>query len=237
MPRLKKNTNLFGLDAMPETPDDIDKLYKSRGYKAIAGIDEAGRGALAGPVSAAAVILGNIEIPDLNDSKKVTPENRDILYDRIFSSGALIGVALVGPGRIDEINILQAALEAMAFALLMLKGEPDIVLIDGNQVPKGIENGVPIVKGDLRSKCIMAASIIAKVTRDRFMVRLSKQFPGFDFEIHKGYAVPAHYKAISEHGLTHYHRLSFQPCGDICQKLPCKTSNSKIAEPFLWERL
>ncbi|MCX6646765.1 MAG: ribonuclease HII [bacterium] len=197
----------------------IDSYYSGLGYRSIAGVDEAGRGALAGPVCAASVILGGEKIDGLNDSKKLSPHDRDVLYDKIFTKAQCVGVGMAGPGRIDEINILMASLEAMTNAVRMMSESPDIVLVDGNIVPAGLDNAVAIVKGDTKSQSIMAASIIAKVTRDRYMLLMDKSYPGFGFAQHKGYAVKAHYEALDAIGVTPIHRLSFEPCRKALESL------------------
>ncbi len=208
--------------------EPLDEFYLSMGFLNIAGVDEAGRGALAGPVSAAAVILGSAEIDGLNDSKKLTPGIRAELCDLIWRKAKCVGVAMVGSGRIDESNILQAAMEAMALAVRMLAETPGIVLVDGNQVPAGIENTVAIVKGDSKSRNIMAASIVAKVTRDRWMDRVASEYPEYGFEKHKGYAVPAHYKALEKCGVTPIHRMTFAPCRKVAGGLQGAGGTGKI---------
>lgn len=178
----------------------------------IAGIDEAGRGPLAGPVVAAAVILDPANIPDgINDSKVLEPELRVELYGHIVASAVSIGVG-IGPVRlIDEINILQAALWAMAQAERQLKPHPRVVLVDGNCLPRTRCRGRAIVGGDGKCVSIAAASIIAKVTRDRLMIELGAACPGYGFEQHKGYSTPEHFAAIDRLGVTEHHRRSFRP--------------------------
>ncbi len=205
--------SLFGVPDGIEPDEPVDPWYIERGFRLIAGVDEAGRGALAGPVCAAAVILGDARIDGLNDSKKLKPDVRVRLTEEIWMKARGVGVAMVGPAMIDSINILRAAMEAMRLAVRMLPISPEIVLVDGNQLPSGIDNGVAIVKGDTKSQAIMAAGIIAKVTRDAYMIRAARQFPDFMFEVHKGYAVRAHFNALEKHGPTDIHRLSFEPCG------------------------
>ena len=142
----------------------------------------------------------------------------------------MVGVALVGPGRIDEVNILQATMLAMNYAAQMLSKPPGIILIDGNQIPVGMENAVAVVKGDTKSRSIMAASIIAKVTRDRYMDRISEIYPEFGFEKHKGYAVPIHYEALARVGPSEIHRMSFAPCREARERLPESDSTGTIAD-------
>lgn len=188
----------------------LEKDAASRGMQVIAGVDEAGRGPLAGPVCAAAVILPfGLEIPGLNDSKKLTDKKRRELYDIIVEKALAYGIALVDEKRIDEINILQATFEAMEQAMLQLKVQPDLVLVDGNRAkafPYPVET---VVKGDSLSANIAAASILAKVTRDRLMEKMAEKYPGYGFEIHKGYGTKAHYAAIEKLGPSEIHRRTF----------------------------
>jgi len=182
-----------------------------QGYARIAGIDEAGRGPLAGPVVAAAVILPNgVDLPGVNDSKKLSPGKRDELYDLIMSSAAAVGVGSSDAGLIDAINILQATLAAMKLAVSMLTISPDCLLIDGiSKVPLSIPQKT-IKKGDSLSLSIAAASIIAKVTRDRLMVEYEARFPGYGFSAHKGYGCASHLAAIAELGPCPIHRKTFR---------------------------
>ena len=181
-----------------------------RDCRLICGIDEAGRGPLAGPVVAGAVILpADCEILYLNDSKKLSAAKREQLYDEIMEKAVAVGVGMAGPARIDEINILQATYEAMRAAVFDLGVKPDILLNDAVTIP-GIEiPQVPIIKGDARSVSIAAASIIAKVTRDRLMVQYDEVLPGYGFARHKGYGSKEHIEAIRELGPTPIHRRSF----------------------------
>ncbi len=177
----------------------------------ICGVDEAGRGPLAGPVCAAAVILPmDLEIEGLNDSKKLTERRREALYDIILSKAVAYGIAFASEKEIDEINILKATFLAMRRAVEQLKTKPSLVLVDGNRAPELGELPVKtIVKGDSLSANIAAASILAKVTRDRLMVELDGTYPQYGFSIHKGYGTKAHYAALMEHGLCPIHRRSF----------------------------
>ena len=188
----------------------IEKEKREQGFALIAGVDEAGRGPLAGPVCAAAVLLPfGLEIPGLNDSKKLTDKKRSELYDVIVEKALAYGIAMVDEKVIDEINILQATFRAMEDAMLQLKVKPDLVLIDGNRsrdFPFLVET---VVKGDSLSANIAAASILAKVTRDRFMEKMALEYPDYGFEIHKGYGTKAHYAAIAEHGPSAIHRRTF----------------------------
>ena len=185
-----------------------EREYSDRQY--ICGIDEAGRGPLCGPVVAGAVILPkNCDILYINDSKKLSEKMRDILYDEITSGAIAWGVGIVSPERIDEINILQATYEAMKIAIDNLKVTPDILLNDAVIIP-GIDiEQVKIIKGDAKSQSIAAASIIAKVTRDRMMAEYDKMYPGYGFAQHKGYGTKAHVEALKEYGPSPIHRKSF----------------------------
>jgi ribonuclease HII len=182
------------------------------GHVVVAGVDEAGRGPLAGPVLAAAIVLpGNLVLEGIRDSKQLTPEARDTLYEILRTHATAISVAAVGPERIDEVNILCATHEAMAAAVAGLPALPDLALVDGLAV-----RGLPcahqaIVKGDACCVSISAASIIAKVTRDRLMVSLDAQFPGYGFAQHKGYPTPAHRDALRRFGPFPIHRRTFRP--------------------------
>lgn len=179
-------------------------------YQYICGIDEVGRGPLAGPVVAGAVILPkDCDILYLNDSKKLSEKMRETLYDEIMEKAVATGIGIVGPGRIDEINILQATYEAMRMAIANLKVRPDLLLNDAVTIPEVDIKQVPIIKGDAKSISIAAASIIAKVTRDRLMVQYEEVLPGYGFASNKGYGSAAHIQAIQEIGATPIHRQSF----------------------------
>lgn len=188
-----------------------EKNAQSQGYRLVAGIDEAGRGPLAGPVVASAVILPTDFLADeLNDSKKLTPKKRDRLYDVIMNSSAAVGIGMVAAARIDEINILRASLLAMDKAVAELRTRPDYLLIDGT-FP--IDTDLPqtsLPKGDARSVSIAAASIIAKVTRDRMMAAYDEIYPRYGFARHKGYPTRAHKAAIAQFGCCPIHRRSFK---------------------------
>lgn len=189
----------------------------ARGFARVAGVDEAGRGPLAGPVAAAAVILPKaFSCPLLDDSKKLTKRRREIVYGEIIGNPAVVwGVAMVGPEEIDELNILRATHKAMAIALGSLSETPDIALVDGLPV-KGLP--VPhesLVKGDGLSLSIAAASVIAKVTRDRFMERIDSEFPAYGFARHQGYGTREHLEALRKHGPCRHHRRSFQPVSQL----------------------
>ena len=179
-------------------------------YQNIAGIDEAGRGPLAGPVVAASVILPvDCEILYLDDSKKLSAARREQLYDEITRKAAAYGVGIISAGRIDEINILQATYEAMQAAIEDMGEEPGMVLVDAVTIPKIKYKQVGIIKGDACSVSIAAASIIAKVTRDRIMMDFDQIYPGYGFASHKGYGSKAHIEAIKEYGPCPLHRKTF----------------------------
>lgn len=177
----------------------------------IAGIDEAGRGPWAGPVVAAAVILDPNAIPDgIDDSKMLDPEVREVLYRRITATSRY-GVGVADVARIDRDNILNATLWAMAEAVASLREMPVLALVDGNKLPRLKCDARAIVKGDSRCLSIAAASIVAKVTRDRMMMELAREVPGYGFERHKGYGTPEHRHALTRLGITVHHRRSFKP--------------------------
>lgn len=179
-------------------------------FEFICGIDEVGRGPLAGPVVAGAVILPkDCDILYLNDSKKLSEKMRESLYDEIMDKAVATGIGMVSPQRIDEINILQATYEAMRMAIDNLKVKPDLLLNDAVTIPEVTIKQVPIIKGDAKSASIAAASIIAKVTRDRLMVQYEEVLPGYGFASNKGYGSAAHIQALKELGVTPIHRESF----------------------------
>ena len=196
-----------------EVPIDL-WLYETEafdaGIKLICGVDEAGRGPLAGPVCAAAVILPpGLEIPGLNDSKKLTDKKRRELYDIIIEQAVSYGIAFASEQEIDEINILQATFLAMERAIQKLSPQPELALIDGNRTK---DFGLPvrtIVKGDSLSASIAAASILAKVTRDRLMEEYDAQYPQYGFAVHKGYGTKRHYEALREFGPSPIYRKTF----------------------------
>jgi len=199
-------------------PDfSLEDALVSRGFACIAGVDEAGRGPLAGPVAAAAVILPRpFSCPLLDDSKKLTRKRRDLLYAELTGNPEVLwAVAMVGPDEIDEINILCATHKAMGQAIASLSQKPDIALVDGLPV-KGLP--VPheaVVKGDGLSLSIAAASVIAKVTRDRFMEKIDQEFPAYGFARHQGYGTRAHIEALTKYGPCRHHRRSFQPVSQL----------------------
>ncbi len=182
----------------------------NNGYEVICGVDEAGRGPLAGPVYAAAVILpkGHI-VEGVNDSKKISEKKRELLFDKIISECVSYSVGIATEKEIDEINILQATFLAMRRAVDGLAIKPDIAFIDGNKKPGlDIEEQV-IVKGDAKSANIAAASIIAKVSRDRYMLQMAEKYPQYQFEKHKGYGTKLHYEMIEKYGISPIHRKTF----------------------------
>lgn len=189
---------------------EIEDSHFEKGIKLICGIDEAGRGPLAGPVCAAAVILPpQVEFPGLNDSKKLTDKRRRELFPIIKEQAVAYGIGLASHEEIDEINILQATYLAMERALARLSVKPELALIDGNRAK---DFGLPvetIVKGDSRSASIAAASILAKVTRDDLMLHAAEEYPQYQFDVHKGYGTKAHYAALTEHGPSPIHRMTF----------------------------
>ncbi len=188
----------------------LQALGRDSGTVLIGGIDEAGRGPLAGPVSAAVVLLpDDREFPYVNDSKKLSPKKRDELYDYIRENAAAFSVALVDAQRIDEINILQATYEAMRKAVADLEIQPEVLVNDAVKIP-GIElPQIPVVKGDAKCLSIAAASILAKVTRDRLMEEYDRQYPEYGFASHKGYGTAQHIAAIRKYGPCPIHRQSF----------------------------
>ena len=189
---------------------EIENGCFAEGYNIICGVDEAGRGPLAGPVCAAAVILpANAVIPGLNDSKKLTDKKRRELMPVIKELALGYGIAFADEKEIDEINILQATYLAMKRAIDMLPIKPDLALVDGNRAG---DFGLPVktvVKGDSLSASIAAASVLAKVTRDDLMLTLAEKYPQYGFEVHKGYGTKAHYAALTEHGPSEIHRMTF----------------------------
>lgn len=193
------------------------ELYKDN-IKLIAGVDEVGRGPLCGPVVAAACILKeNYYIEGLNDSKKLTEKKRDKLFDILINDCVSYGIGIVSPKRIDEINILEASKEAMKIALDNLSVKPEHVLIDAVKLDIDTPS-TPIIKGDAKSASIAAASIIAKVTRDRMMYELDKEYPEYGFASHKGYPTKKHIEAVKEHGVLDFYRFTFSPISEIIKE-------------------
>lgn len=189
---------------------EIENTYHGRGYVNVAGVDEAGRGSLAGPVYAAAVILSpNTIIRGINDSKKLSPKRRGELFEEITAKAIAYNIFSVDEKRIDEINILNATYEAMNGAVNGLNIKPDFVLIDGNRICGMELSHETIVKGDSKSISIAAASILAKVSRDRFICTMAEKYPLYGFEQHKGYGTKAHNEAILKYGPCEIHRKTF----------------------------
>ena len=198
----------------------FEQTLRQRGYQRIAGIDEAGRGALAGPVVAAAVILPiDCQISGVTDSKQLTPKRRAELFDAIYHTAVAVGVGCVDNKEIDQINILQATMAAMAQAIAQIAPAPDYALVDGIHLPEislprlhrdSEQPAEAIPKGDTLVQSIAAASIIAKVTRDRLMIELDETYPGYGFQVHKGYGTLLHRQAIAQLGPCPIHRRSFK---------------------------
>lgn len=207
--RLKKQQEKLEKElARLKTMSVYEEQYASCSY--ICGIDEVGRGPLAGPVVAGAVILPKDHtILYLNDSKKLSEKKRELLYDEIMEHAVATGIGMVGPARIDEINILQATYEAMRMAIENLQVKPDILLNDAVTIPEVEIPQVPIIKGDAKSISIAAASIIAKVTRDRLMKEYDQVIPGYDFAGNKGYGTKAHLEGLRRLGPSPIHRRTF----------------------------
>ena len=186
-----------------------NEIYDS-GVSLICGVDEAGRGPLAGPVCAAAVILPrNTEIAGLNDSKKLSEKNREKLYDEICEKALSFGIAFASVEEIEQLNILNAAMLAMNRAIAQLEPQPELALIDGNRSSAIEINSRCVIKGDAKCADIAAASILAKVTRDRYMLEMAEKYPEYHFERHKGYGTKLHYEALREYGPCEIHRPSF----------------------------
>ena len=190
---------------------DIEKEVMSEGFKVVCGVDEAGRGPLCGPVCAAAVILPvDCEIDGINDSKKLSEKKREALFPQICEKALAYSIVFVDETTIDTINILQATMQGMRQAVLGLEPVPDHVLIDGNRCPDGLPAGCRyVIGGDAKSASIAAASILAKVSRDRRMYELTEQYPQYGLDKHKGYGTKQHYEAIRQYGLQPFHRRSF----------------------------
>lgn len=190
----------------------LERAHWAAGRRAVAGTDEAGRGCLAGPVVAAAVVLPpDAAIPGLDDSKKLSPEAREALVPVIRREALAVGVGECSPAEVDAMNVLWASMEAMRRAAVALALPPDVLLVDGNRtIPDAPWPQEAVVKGDARSLSIAAASVVAKVTRDRLMVALDARFPAYGWARHKGYPTAAHYAAIARHGPSPHHRRSFR---------------------------
>lgn len=192
----------------------LDYSYENaahlKGYKIVCGVDEAGRGPLAGPVFAAAVVLPeNYSHPVLNDSKKLSEKKRDEVFDDIVRDAVCYGVGTASEKEIDEINILNATFLAMKRAVEALSVTPELAIIDGNKCPDTGIKEVALVKGDAKCMSVAAASVIAKVSRDRYMLELDKKYPEYMFSKHKGYGTKLHYEKLKEFGISDVHRKSF----------------------------
>ena len=198
--------------SLPIQPMDyFEKMYYRRGYHRVAGVDEVGRGPLAGPVVAAAVVLPRDGIGEkLFDSKQIPSKKREELYEIIFSRALGVGIGTIGQEEIDQLNILEATLKAMVLAIGRLPIPPDFILIDGNQGLRLSIPQKPIRKGDQLSNSIAAASIVAKVTRDRMMLDYHQKYPHYNFAKHKGYGTKEHRKAIETFGPCELHRKTFR---------------------------
>lgn len=198
-----------------ERPDQhYEKAARKNGYSLVAGIDEAGRGPLAGPVVAAACLLpAGIRLPNVDDSKKLTPEERETLFKKLTTHPKILyGVGVISHIEIDEINIYQATIQAMLQAVVNIPLKPDFLLVDGLQLPHPSIPVQKIIGGDALSLSIAAASIIAKVTRDRLMLQYHAEFPHYGFDRHKGYGTELHLEMIAKYGICPIHRKTFAPC-------------------------
>ena len=204
------------------------ELYK-KGYSLICGVDEVGRGPLVGPVVAAAVILPkNYQLDGLTDSKKISEKKREYFYDIIMKDAISIGIGEVSAKKIDEINIYEASRKAMEIAISNLNPKPDYILSDAMKLDVGIEN-LPIIKGDLLSISISAASVIAKVTRDRMMIDLDKKYPEYEFSKHKGYPTKRHLELLEKYGVLENYRFTYRPVRALIEKEGTE-KNEKITD-------
>ena len=213
--KMKLNTEII----LPQL-DDIEGTMSQKGYQAICGVDEVGRGPLAGPVVAAALIMPkNLEIDGLDDSKKLTHLQRVRIFEEIVDLGLTCAVGVINNEDIDKINIHNASLRAMRKAVMELEKKPDFLLIDGKfTIPNLNYPQLSVVSGDSRCKAISAASIVAKVTRDRIMDKMQGLYPSFSFAKHKGYPTRAHLEELKEHGPCDIHRRSFKPVAELIKE-------------------
>lgn len=212
---------------------EYEQRYYNGGAHFIAGVDEAGRGPLAGPLVIGGVILPqDAFIPGLNDSKKLSPKKRDLLYDEILKVAVAVSVNIVSVSNIDTMNIYNATRAGMAEVLRHLTPKPQVALADAMEpFVEGVET-VPIIKGDALSVSIAAASIVAKVTRDRLMLRLDELFPQYGFAGHKGYGSAKHMAAVREYGASQWHRRSFEPVKSLCLE-PVPARSNELYSPLL----
>ena len=209
---MKKSPTKLRQTIITRPTDHTEQAWLAQGFSAIAGVDEVGRGPLAGPVVVAAVILDLAQVPTgLDDSKALNAKKRAALYPLIMVQARAVSIASVPASVIDEINIRQATLRAMAFALSGLSVKPDVMLVDGRDLPPFAAKGEAVIGGDAKVLSIAAASIIAKVTRDRMMAQLDRHYPVYGFAAHAGYGTAQHLAAIAAHGPSPQHRLSFAP--------------------------
>ncbi|MFO0707620.1 MAG: ribonuclease HII [Nitrospira sp.] len=206
---------------MPVGPtEDFEQEARRCGYRCIAGVDEAGRGPLAGPVVAAAVVLPvRCRLSGVDDSKQLSEADRDRLFDSILAHAVAVGVGSATPQEIDVLNILEASRLAMRRAIAVLSPAPDYVLTDAVMLPRLGVPCRPVIKGDALSRSIAAASIIAKVTRDRLMVEFHDTYPQYNFVSHKGYGTEEHLARLAEHGPSPIHRMTFAPVLECLQRL------------------
>jgi ribonuclease HII len=194
---------------------EFDRKLRSRGFKVIAGIDEAGRGCLAGPVVAASVVLPDeIQIEGVRDSKKLSPQKREKVFRELRSKAISIGIGIIGPSEIDRSNIYRATVEAMLLSLMRLKVNPDLVVIDAMRLPVQV-NQLSLLKADDQSASVAAASIVAKVVRDRIMKALHRRYPLYGFNRHKGYATKDHIRMLRQIGPSPVHRHTFSPIREL----------------------
>jgi ribonuclease HII len=200
-----------------QSMNHLEQMLFEKGYRAVCGVDEVGRGPLAGPVVAAAVIMPpETLIEGLADSKRLTPLQRERIFEEIADMSLVCSVGVIDHESIDRMNILRASLMAMRKAVMDLRQAPDIILVDGNYpIPNVDQPQFTVVGGDRQCQSISAASIVAKITRDRIMDRYQAMFPSFSFSKHKGYPTPEHLEELREYGPTDIHRRSFKPVADL----------------------
>jgi ribonuclease HII len=210
----------FRIDHIVPDFGHIEQMLAEKGYRSICGVDEAGRGPLAGPVVAAAIIMPTeTALEGVTDSKKLSPARREELFERFVELGLPCAVGVIDHECIDKMNILKASLMAMRKAVMDLKPTPDFVLVDGDYtIPRIEQPQYAIIGGDRRCQSIAAASIVAKVTRDRIMDRYESLYPLFSFSQHKGYPTPTHLDELREHGPCEIHRRTFKPVADLLRE-------------------